>query len=335
MDTSVKHIPLVTVLMPVFNAEKYLSDAVKSILSQTVRDFEFLIINDGSTDASVKIIESFKDSRIRLIHNEINSGLIETLNKGINLACGKYIARMDADDFSHPERLAKQVQFLEQNAEVGLCATKVREMGKTDNYWFASKHIPVLLLFNATICHPSVMFNNKKLKSNLVYPNEFIHAEDYALWIHIIKQSKIEMLDEILLDYRVSLGQVTNKYADEQKVSATAIRKKYLKQMCFTFTQEQLRIHNLVGSNEKIISSSDLGAIEIWFQELLKQNGYLKVFDDNELEFVLSKLWLDCCGNTLIGLQAYSAYSVSNLKSAFNAGFGGKLKLLIKCLIRR
>lgn len=335
MDTSIKHIPLVTVLMPVFNAEKYLYDAVKSILSQSLHDFEFLIINDGSTDASVKIIESFKDSRIRLIHNEKNSGLIETLNKGIKLACGKYIARMDADDFSHPERLLKQVQFLEQNTKVGLCATKVRKMGKTDNYWFASRHIPILLLFNATICHPSVMFNNKELKGNLVYPDEFIHAEDYALWIHIIKQRKIEMLDEVLLDYRVSLGQVTNKYAIEQKISASKLREKYLKQMGFTFTQEQLRIHNLVGSNEKIISGSDLGAIEMWFQELLKQNDYLKAFDNKELEFVLSKLWLDCCGNTLIGLQAFSAYSISNLKFAFNAGFGRKLKLLIKCLIRR
>ncbi len=230
--------------------------------------------------------------------------------------------------------MTKQVNFFEKNPEFGLCATKVREMGKTENYWFNSDHIPSLLLFNATICHPSVMFNRSALKESILYPKEYIHAEDYALWISIIQQSKIEMLNEILLDYRVNAGQVTNRFSEEQKKSASKLRKKYLEQRGFTFTQEQLRLHNLIGSNEKITSKSDLEGIEKWFNELLRQNNSFRTFDKTSFEFVLSKLWLDSCGNTSLGLYSYSAYTRSSLKNAFMPGIGEKIKLFAKCLIR-
>ena len=104
-----------TVLMPVYNAEKYLKPALESILNQTYKDFEFLIIDDGSTDKSLEIIKSYNDSRIRLIGHEQNQKLIATLNEGIKLAQGEYIARMDADDISAPERLQKQMEFLEKH----------------------------------------------------------------------------------------------------------------------------------------------------------------------------------------------------------------------------
>ena len=109
--------PMVTVLMSVYNGEKFLKEAMDSILTQTFTDFEFLIINDGSTDNSVKIIESYNDSRIRLINNEKNLKLIASLNKGISLARGKYIARMDCDDISSPMRLEKEVDFLENSSD--------------------------------------------------------------------------------------------------------------------------------------------------------------------------------------------------------------------------
>ena len=126
--------PMVTVLMAVYNGEKFLKEAMESILTQTFTDFEFLIINDGSTDNSVKIIEEFNDPRIRLIHNEKNLKLIASLNKGISLAKGKYIARMDCDDISMPYRLEKEVDFLENSLEYGLVGTCY-----TDYRWFWSR----------------------------------------------------------------------------------------------------------------------------------------------------------------------------------------------------
>ncbi|MFT5919102.1 MAG: glycosyltransferase involved in cell wall biosynthesis, partial [Granulosicoccus sp.] len=116
-------IPLVTVLLPVYNAEKFLEQAIRSVLDQTFTEFEFLIINDGSTDRSEEIIVSFNDSRIRYIKNETNLKLIKTLNKGIEFASGKYIARMDADDISLPTRFEQQVALLEKQPEIGVCGT--------------------------------------------------------------------------------------------------------------------------------------------------------------------------------------------------------------------
>ncbi|NHJ46179.1 MAG: glycosyltransferase family 2 protein, partial [Asgard group archaeon] len=116
----------VTVLMSVFNGEKYLREAIDSVLHQTFTDFEFLIINDGSTDNSVEIINSYDDERIHLVHNEQNIGLAASLNKGINLARGEYIARMDCDDINHQTRLEKQVKFMDKNPDIGLLSSANR-----------------------------------------------------------------------------------------------------------------------------------------------------------------------------------------------------------------
>ncbi len=126
--------PKVTVLMPVYNAEKYLKTAIESILKQTFSDFELLIINDGSTDGSEEIIRSFNDKRIRLFNNEQNLGIIKTLNKGLNLAKGEYIIRMDADDISLPDRLELQVKYMEENPGIGISGTQARIFGDTKKF---------------------------------------------------------------------------------------------------------------------------------------------------------------------------------------------------------
>ena len=120
--------PKVTVLMPVYNAEKYLIEAIRSILTQSFMDYELLIINDGSTDDSLKIIKSFSDKRIRLVQNERNIGQANSLNKGIKLARGEYIVRMDADDISLSERIKKQVKFMDANPEIGISGTWIKPL---------------------------------------------------------------------------------------------------------------------------------------------------------------------------------------------------------------
>ena len=123
-------LPLITVLMPVFNADKYLNIAIDSILSQTFSNFEFLIIDDGSTDKSVEIIQAYTDSRIRFIQNVSNQGISATLNKGISLSTTELIARMDADDICYPERLENQYNFFMADPECALLSTSVREISK-------------------------------------------------------------------------------------------------------------------------------------------------------------------------------------------------------------
>jgi glycosyltransferase involved in cell wall biosynthesis len=210
--------PMVTVLMPVYNSERFLKQAVQSVLSQTFTDFELLIINDGSTDASVSIIQSFDDPRIRLIHNERNIGVIGTLNKGVALANGKYIARMDADDYSLPIRLEKQVRYLERNPEVAVVATHIiqinagdEELGHWDDDIQNTKPYQIFKTLAKTNCiaHPTVMMRTDILRS-YGYHEQQKGSEDWDLWMRLVSDGhRIDKLTEFLLRYRLHTASVT------------------------------------------------------------------------------------------------------------------------------
>lgn len=201
--------PMVTVLMAVYNGEKFLKEAMESILNQTFTNFEFLIINDGSTDNSVKIIKSYDDPRIRLINNETNLKLIASLNKGISLAKGKYIARMDCDDISMPERLEKEVKFLEDNEEYGLVGTwytVIDGEGKEKynmSYPSSNDLIKLFLSLNCPLVHGSIMGRTELFKQNLYGSKEYYAVEDYELWVRFSKLTKIYNIPEYLFRYRI------------------------------------------------------------------------------------------------------------------------------------
>ncbi len=204
--------PMVTVIMPVYNAAPFLSIAIESILNQTYKNFELLIINDGSTDDSLQIIKSFSDQRIKLINNDVNIGIIKTRNKGISLSSGKYIAMMDADDISLPTRLEKQVNFLEENINVTALATKliqINEKGIETGYWpedfktTTSTQIKQTLPIINCIGQPTIMMRANIVKA-IGYKNAFAHNEDWGLWLQLISEGYIiAKLNEILLQYRI------------------------------------------------------------------------------------------------------------------------------------
>ncbi len=149
-------IPLISVVMPVYNSEKYLEEAINSILNQTFTDFEFIILNDGSTDKTEDIILSYSDSRILYIKNKTNLQIVKTLNKGIELASGKYIARMDSDDISSPERFEKLIEFMENNHEIDICSTWLETFGNRKKIWknpLSHEEIKATLLFNSAKVH--------------------------------------------------------------------------------------------------------------------------------------------------------------------------------------
>ena len=224
----------ISVIMPVYNAGKYVKDAIKSILNQTFRDFEFLIINDGSTDNSKEIILSFSDNRIRYIENEKNLRLIKTLNKGLKLATGKYVARMDADDVALPNRFSKQFSFLEMNTDVVVCGSYIRYFDgaeKSNIRWI--KHldhdIKKRLYSGACFAHPSVMIRKKILDEHKLFYNEkYKHAEDYKLWCDLSNHGKFYNIPEILLNYRISESQISSKENKSQKLCTHIIRKELI-----------------------------------------------------------------------------------------------------------
>lgn len=228
-ENLMKTSPKVTVLMPVFNGEKHLREAMDSVLSQTFSDFELLIINDGSTDRSELIIRSYSDPRIRFVANSANMGLIATLNQGIALASGEYIARMDSDDISHPSRFEKQVFFLDNNDSCAMVAAKVRLMDSSSmetGVWLddfrATSPAEILrqLPFANCIAHPTVMIR-KKVAKQYEYDPDQPNSEDYDLWLRMAADGCVlSKIDDFLLQYRVhneSLTVLSNTQNAETK----------------------------------------------------------------------------------------------------------------------
>lgn len=202
--------PKVTVLMAVHNGDKYLREAVDSILAQKFRDFEFLIVDDGSTDGTAEVLGRYSDPRIRIVTNEENIGLTKSLNKGLGLARGEYVARIDADDYAYPERLERQVSYLEENEGVGLLGTNavfMDEGGRIISPFYGQevpKDVGGLLIKHNMFCHSSVMLRKGCLKEAGWYSEDLPYAQDYDLWLRISEKCDVTVLDETLCRNRVT-----------------------------------------------------------------------------------------------------------------------------------
>lgn len=205
--------PLVSVLMPAYNAEKYLAEAIESILNQTFKDFELIIINDGSTDKTEEIIDKYakKDERIIYLKNDKNRKISRTLNRGMDEAKGKYLARMDTDDISVEDRFEKQVKYMEENPDCGvLGACFLSFMGEnreetTPNIRPENDHnIRLHGIYCCQFAHPTVMMRKSVFdENNLRYNPDFDGCEDFELWHRAKKFTKFHNLQEFLLYYRM------------------------------------------------------------------------------------------------------------------------------------
>lgn len=214
--------PKISVIMPVYNAEKFLDKAIKSILNQTFKDFEFIIINDGSKDNSLKIIKEFqkKDKRIVLINNKKNLGLQKTLNKGLRISKGKYIARMDSDDISMERRFEIQFSYLENHPSIFLigCSAIVidsfgNKLGVFRKYG-GSKKLRKKILKNNCIIHPSIMFRNE---DEIFYREKFKTSEDYDLYLRLLSSGKnMANLHSFLIKYRISEGSFVSTMKNQE-----------------------------------------------------------------------------------------------------------------------
>lgn len=227
-----KH-PTVSVLLPVFNAGKFLEEAVKSVLCQTYTSFELLILDDGSTDGCTDFMKGIEDDRIRLIKRKHN--YIATLNYGLRAARGKYIARMDADDAMFPNRLEEQVAVMEADSGIDLCASYMKRMGGEDIYnsGLQGKICPFthLLLLGNFISHPTVMLRTEYIREHgQKYRPKYIYAEDYKLWAEIaMLGGTLYVIPKPLLEYRISPSQVSLIHNPQQTATACVIRNELLR----------------------------------------------------------------------------------------------------------
>jgi len=224
-----KSAPKVSVVMAVYNGANYVAGAIESILSQTFRDFEFVIVNDCSEDGTLKVIRSYKDGRIIVFTNKKNLGQTKSLNVGIRQARGSYIARIDADDFSYPKRLEKQLEFFRQNPDFDVCGASGHILNE-DGMVRGERKIPTdemeifcRIFFESPIIHISALMKRDKLLMLGGYDESFTMAQDGDLWSRfLIHKSRIGNVRDILVAYRIHSGSISRRDGCDKVIAETS-----------------------------------------------------------------------------------------------------------------
>ena len=264
----------VSVIMSVYNSDpNQLKEAINSILNQTYENLELIIINDGSTTDVENIVNSFLDNRIKFINNPINLGLPASLNKGVSIALGKYIARMDSDDISLPNRIEAQVNFMESNSEIGVLGSNAQLFGtKKGIFKLPTSHLQIQsdLLINSAMVHPSVMVRKDLLIKN-PYDENDRKAEDYKLWTKLIWKTKFANLNMILLKYRFHENQKSKEKSKEIDDHRNKIREYMLSKFDTKLTEDEKRIF-FDSANLKLLSESEINKLVQLSNKLILNN---------------------------------------------------------------
>jgi glycosyltransferase involved in cell wall biosynthesis len=329
---------VLSVIMCVYNGEAFLKEAVESVLAQTYAFFEFIVVNDGSTDHTADILASFDDPRMVVITNGANLGLIRSLNIGLAAATGTFIARMDADDICRPERFEKQLAFLKQHPEVGLCGTWLQIIGDDSRYTFPLTHeeIKLSLLDYNPIAHPSVLFRSKVLKeAGLTYDPGFPGAEDYELWSRAILLTRFANLPETLLLYRRHGQQVTQSKQQVMVASSGKIKLNMLRTLGIHPDERESTVHLFLfnGQFKELKGLDILEEADAWLHKLVSANRSFHQFRESDLLALWkSKLLVTCVDR--YNLRIWAALKRSRCFEWAPGTIGERSKLFIKCLLR-
>jgi glycosyltransferase involved in cell wall biosynthesis len=285
----------ITILMPVYNAEKYLHESINSILEQTFQEFQFLIINDGSTDNSEEIILSYSDKRINYLKNERNLGIVATMNKGLAIIDSEYIVRMDADDIAMPERLQVQKEFMDRHKEIGVSSCDYLIFGEKKEKVTLLKtdeEIKAYMLFNSPLVHPGVIMRSSLIKeNNLQYRADFPHMEDCDLWYRLKNITQFANTTKVLLKYRVSGQNVTIVHRHTANERKKEFYKLILKDLNITPTAEELAFHLGFWNNNIIPTAETIYKYRMWLDKLLKANSSTNIFSEKALKIHIENKW--------------------------------------------
>lgn len=285
--------------MPVHNGAPYLRAAIDSILQQTFGDFEFLIIDDGSTDDSPRILASYQDARIRCAANTTNLGTVATLNRGLDSARGELVALMHADDISAPERLARQVAYLERHPRVGIVGTWAVVFGGSSSVWrfpTLPEAVGCANVFNCCLIHPTVMLRRSWLDIHgLRYDPAHLHAEDYGLWLRASRHFLLANLPEALLRYRVHPSSTTQRHRPRMLQSVHAIHAEYFERCGLRVGQEELAVHEELAGLAPEGRVFSLAAAHAWLVRLDEFNRSRRVWPEPFFRRRLGNRWLWAC----------------------------------------
>ena len=277
------HNPKISVVMPVYKGDEYLSEAVDSILNQTFSDFEFIIICDNPTNETKDILEKYQqsDSRIHVYYQE-RQGLVKSLNMGLEFARGKYIARMDADDISLPERLQIQYDFLETKPNIGLCGTWIENFGQKSGIHqlpITNEDIKSKIFFGYAIAHPSVMIRKEIIDGAGGYNSHFNYIEDYELWTRICDITEVYNIPKILLQRRVHGGNITIGKQEKQFRLMREVHRRLILKIGINPTEYEQNLHEYIykGQLSNLYSLDDA---ESWLLKIILANKGKRIYPE-------------------------------------------------------
>ncbi|MCX6197822.1 MAG: glycosyltransferase family A protein [Bacteroidetes bacterium] len=336
------HVPSITVLMPVYNAEKYLREAIDSILQQTFTDFEFLIINDGSTDRSEEIILTYTDPRIRYEKNEQNIKLIATLNKGFELVTTKYVVRADADDINSLNRLELQYKFMEQHPDVGLSGTAYESFGEgklpavvryaPDHNTICWKHFYQIHLSHGT----SIFRMSVVRKHNLFFDAAFAHAEDYELFTRFSRVSRLANLQQVLYKVRHHEHEVSRLFSNVQKENSFRVKQRQFQAMGFMATTKEIELFGKIAQHEYEKSEGFIADARSLLERLVEANRKTAFVEITFFNKHIGQFWFNVAYNcSSVGLFAWKEFFASPLHKNISLDAFARIKFLMKVLIKK
>lgn len=305
--------PELSVIIPAYNAQDFIACTIESVLSQSFTDFELLIVDDGSQDATREVIRQYKtDARLRLLEQSSNRGQPATRNHGIRQARGQYLAFLDADDISTPDRFEKQLQALKDNpalSGVGSLMSLIDHTGRIirqiqDDYPRTPKQIACHVLANSPMAHPTVMIKTEAIRA-FEYNESFRLAQDYELWSRMLPRHQFMNLQEPLTLYRQHTGQVGQAQINRQTAARLAVQQRLLENLQMHPSQQDLIRHDCLFNfkDHHVVASRTGASLDIdylqwarwWLEKLLTHNHELHLHPETELLAMVKKRWHHAC----------------------------------------
>ena len=313
--------PRVSVILPVYNGAGFLAESLGSVLNQTFGDFEVLVIDDASTDDSAAVAESFGDPRVCLVRHEQNLRLPATLNHGLDLAQGEFVARMDADDICDTRRFAQQVAFLDAFPEVGICGSAVRLFGTGDclvrKYPVSPGAVEAFRFFNCPFAHPTVMLRRRVVEEHhLRYDPRSIAVEDFDLWTRLLKFTRGANLPDQLLHYRLHESSVTSRDWALMNDNSTNVLQEALREIIPDVTDDQARFHRQIGMAEITPNIVTLRDADAWLERIA-----LALDRGPDARAVLREVWFR------LAMRVVPETGLTALKAVFGSRFTRKYGL--------
>lgn len=335
MNTS----PKISVVMSVYNGQKYLKEAIESVLNQTFPDFEFIIFDDCSTDKSLSIIETYTDKRIKLIKNEINKGLTVNLIEGVKIAQGEFLARMDADDICIPQRLEVQLEFLINNPKISILGSAVTFFEDNGQEFIGiqpltHEEIVVELLFGFTMLHPSVMMRLANLHLNhLNYNPYFKYSQDFDLWVRASKILKFANLNKSLLKMREHSDKISHTLRPEQKAFSEEIRERLFIELNLNISQKEKELIHNIAIDSCLLESDKLKSLEKILAQIIESNNIRQIYKNSVLQKKIHNIlilqYYECLSRKKkSGLGIWS----SSFKLIKNSDLMLKIKIIIRSI---